>query len=480
MEKTAERTYKVAKKNQSFYNFEDEINLRELNGIDVGRILYSTNACINIVNHIGKETRKVLVKQIVDSKSKMSIHRRVYSVSQKNMLIVYVRALIEGINQEEQLNLFTDLIELECLTAKGIFSSLMSHLQSLEFNEEFLSEHLISLTCDGAVVMFGSRSGVAKLFKETFPSIVVWYCASHRLEIYTPYTMHLQKMQKSFKVCAQALETQILKVGPILSIRWVASSYNTVGVVWKNYEAMVLHFEEAKEDKTNRIDLLKKISSTKLILDLVLMCDFLQELSEVSPNLQERNFDLYKAHLKVNDLDEVFEKRKTCPGSADRKSLEAAENLKFCVVVLHKKGRLYDPPISPSVQQFSITGLANKYKKKTFYLEKKSGIDSYTFMEFVKYPEKLLHLKNTLHIIPVSSSECERGFSQMNIIVSPDRAALLTETIKNIMFITSFEPSKYVKTWLLRGRHSAIDTNSKSRTKDEEENGGIAKIWRDI
>ncbi|KAJ8874523.1 hypothetical protein PR048_025383 [Dryococelus australis] len=87
-------------------------------------------------------------------------------------------------------------------------------------------------------------------------------------------------------------------------------------------------------------------------------------------------------------------------------------------------------------------------------------------------PEKLLHLKNTLHIIPVSS---KGFFSKMNIIITPDRAAHLTQTIKNIMFIRivgpplrSFEPSKYVKTWLLRGRHSAIDTNSKSKTKDEE------------
>jgi hypothetical protein len=38
--------YKVAK-NQSFDNFEDEINVQELNGINTGRILHSTNLCIN-------------------------------------------------------------------------------------------------------------------------------------------------------------------------------------------------------------------------------------------------------------------------------------------------------------------------------------------------------------------------------------------------------------------------------------------------
>ncbi|KAJ8885314.1 hypothetical protein PR048_011511 [Dryococelus australis] len=81
------------------------------------------------------------------------------SLSQKSMLIVYVRVLIEGIN-------------------------LGDTESSLGFTEEFPSEHLISLTCDGATIMFGSCSGVATLFKEKFPSIVVWHRASHRLELY--------------------------------------------------------------------------------------------------------------------------------------------------------------------------------------------------------------------------------------------------------------------------------------------------------
>jgi hypothetical protein len=58
--------YKVVKKNQSFKNFMDEINLQELNGVDMGRILHSTNAYINIVNHIGGEFKNVLLKKIVE------------------------------------------------------------------------------------------------------------------------------------------------------------------------------------------------------------------------------------------------------------------------------------------------------------------------------------------------------------------------------------------------------------------------------
>ncbi|KAJ8878123.1 hypothetical protein PR048_022590 [Dryococelus australis] len=102
-----------------------------------------------------------------------------------------------------------------------------------------------------------------------------------------------------------------------------------------------------------------------------------------------------------------------------------------------------------------------------------------TFREFEKspdvMPDKLLHIKNTLHIIPVPSSECERGFCPSQ--TGTGTVALLIETIKNIMFIrivgpplTTFEASNCVKTWPLRGRHSDINPNSKSRTKDDEEN----------
>jgi hypothetical protein len=44
-------SYKVVKENQSFHNFEAEIDLQELSGIDMGRILLSANACTDIVNH---------------------------------------------------------------------------------------------------------------------------------------------------------------------------------------------------------------------------------------------------------------------------------------------------------------------------------------------------------------------------------------------------------------------------------------------
>ena len=42
---------------------------------------------------------------------------------------------------------------------------------------------------------------------------------------------------------------------------------------------------------------------------------------------------------------------------------------------------------------------------------------------------------NLLNLIPVGTSECERGFSQMNLIETDTRNSLAVTTIANLLFI---------------------------------------------
>jgi len=111
--------YKVAKENQSFHNFESEIDLQELNGLDMGRILHSTNACINIVNHIAEEMRKNLTKKIVSSNSKISLTiDESTTLSNVSTLIIYLRTCVANTFMTSPVNLFLDLIELQSVTAR--------------------------------------------------------------------------------------------------------------------------------------------------------------------------------------------------------------------------------------------------------------------------------------------------------------------------------------------------------------------------
>ena len=544
--------YKVAKKNQSFHNFETEIDLQELNGVEMGRILHSTNACINIVNHVSDEMRKNMVKEIVQSKSKISLMiDESTTLSQKSTLIVYVRCCIEAMGMNSPINLFLDLVELENVTAKGVFDALLQCLHSYGMTEEYLTKYFVSLACDGAAVMMGCKSGVKKLLSDKFPSVIIWHCANHRLELsvgdvvkeisginrfksfidklYVIYHAS-PKNSRELHLHAELLEVELLKIGRILGTRWVSSSFRSVLAVWKNFEALVHHFDDAMHDPTRDKNekctydgLKKKITSTEFLLDLGLMCDALQELSELSLDLQERDMDLYKANQKIRALVQVFEERRQNVGPYYKCASAAAHELYFRGVLLHKKDSKNDPPIDPNVFYSKLKESIEKrlldsrdvelaqwarvldqkhwpddinvqltfgemeIRNLSVRLQLNERVMIRGFREYILekiYPKELLHLIHALNTIPISSSECERGFSQMNLIITPTRASLLTKTVSALLFIrlvgpplTRFDPSKYVDLWLLRRRHSAIDTKSKERSREDLSDENWIKLW---
>jgi len=118
--------YKVAKENQSFHNVESEVDLQELNGVDMGCILHSTNACINIVNHIGEEKIRNLTKEMIKLDSKISlIIDESTTLSNVSALIIYVHTCLAGSGMSSPVNLFLNLVELQNVTAKGILNSLL-------------------------------------------------------------------------------------------------------------------------------------------------------------------------------------------------------------------------------------------------------------------------------------------------------------------------------------------------------------------
>jgi hypothetical protein len=78
--------------------------------------------------------------------------------------------------------------------------------------------------------------------------------------------------------------------------------------------------------------------------------------------------------------------------------------------------------------------------------------------------DNLAELINILKVLPVSSAECERGFSQMNLFHTSERSRLLVETVSALIMIAvtgppleHWQPEKYVISWLKSGKHGALD-----------------------
>jgi len=110
------------------------------------------------------------------------------------------------------------------------------------------------------------------------------------------------------------------------------------------YEARQSSSRDQKE-KSRYEGLQRKITSTEFVLDLALICDALQELSELSLELQDRSIDLYAANQKIKALVQVFKERPITPGPYYEMAATAVERLQFQGVALHTSGRVNDPPI---------------------------------------------------------------------------------------------------------------------------------------
>lgn len=206
------------------------------------------------------------------------------------------------------------------LGAEGIVRKLLDALDHANLNEAFLSKILIGLTCDSASVMLGHKSGVAVQLQGRFPNIVVWHCSAHHLELavgdvvkemmavnhfkilmdklYSLYSTS-NKNRAELKECAVGLDIQLCKISRVLDTRWVASSLRTVEAVWRNYPALHRYFTEAVQDPTRDSTtresyngLAKHLSSHVFLTNLGLMYDALQELSELSLELQKRECNI--------------------------------------------------------------------------------------------------------------------------------------------------------------------------------------------
>lgn len=83
--------YYITKNNRQFSNHSNLIELRELNGIVVRRIIHSNVTCTNIVSYISDQTKKQVLGKIISEDRKISviIDERT-TVSKRSTLIIYL------------------------------------------------------------------------------------------------------------------------------------------------------------------------------------------------------------------------------------------------------------------------------------------------------------------------------------------------------------------------------------------------------
>jgi hypothetical protein len=271
------------------------------------------------------------------------------------------------------------------------------------------------------------------------------------------------------------------------------------------------------------------------------MYDALTELADLSLNLQKQDITLPSAHNLLSRQVRVFSSMVDSPGPHSCEANLAVSDLSFQDVVI-KPGSKADVAIHHG--QF-FRSLVNNIKKRMMTTRasgRSNAIDTLSyeteyedllrcinllspetwpdniqeditygnaditilakklrlpirqciqgFRQFIDdggkhYSDDILPLRKAIRSLVVSTADCERGFSQMNIVMTSSRTSLSIPRLSALMFIkcvgpplNRFNPLPYVKTWLLKGHVTSNDTKARARNLNEPSLESInGAIW---
>jgi len=553
--------YFIAKNQRPFLDMPKLIDLQALNGVNMGRVLQTNKSCANIVDHISNEMRLKICKDIIENNRKLCIVvDESTTLSKKTMLVICLRCA-NGDSQDINI-FFFDIIELDCTSAESIKTAIINNMLKHGIKLDFLKQNLVGFVSDGASNMLGRKAGVGVLLQKIFPDLIIWHCCNHRLELAVSDTIkevqglnHFQcffeklyslyhqspKNMTKLNACAASLESRILNIGKIFTIRWVASSFRTVRAVWNNYVALHKHFQESSVDykrdgkeRSKYLGLNNMLTSKDFVFHLGMLYDVLNELSDLSLQLQKRDLGLAKAHTMIDRTVRILDSMIEIHGPKLTEVNLANEEMVFKGVQLHIhksvqkiNSRQFFRSISNNLksrlfttQSSHVSNASSNLFKETYdqlladlnvfdsntwpdnfniqygddsirRLSQKFKVDEISavrgFREFKdtrdENIEDLKNLTSAIKTIAISSSECERAFSSMNEIVSPKRNTLSSEHISSLIFINAVGPpvekintTKWIESWIKKGKRLATEENCPKRRKIAEENS-YESLW---
>lgn len=347
----------------------------------------------------------------------------------------------------------------------------------------------------------------------------------------TLYALYSQspKCQRELYECASELAIEVNSIGRVLNVRWVASSFRTVNAVWRSYEALHSHFVlksgetslDCKE-RSKFSGLARKFENAVFVKNLGLMMDALEELSHLSLALQKSDVTLPVATKLVKKQVEVFTARKDCNSEYYSEAVAAVESGRFKGVKLaESSGRLpeivkaqfyqalsdnmnkrllseSDRELSKAIECINVQALpdtiAPEYGEADIrYLCLKFGLSFRDLKcEYREYRDSkgtvigasLRELLACINTIPISTAECERGFSKMNLVCSFMRSRLTVVHMSALMFISlcgppfhAWQPLKYVKSWLNKNRRPANCLQGPHRQILPSNNAAMNTMW---
>lgn len=398
---------------------------------------------------------------------------------------------------------------------QGAYRGVVTFLKS-RYNQDLIVIHCLNHKLELAVHDVINSMSVSLHFKSFVDSLYGIFSVS-------------PKKQREIEEVATTLGCEFRKIGKMFDIRWVASSCSTVKAVMTSYTSLVQFLKNNKCDgclnpknKAKYQGLLEKLTTWSFVVELALFRDTLEILKQLSLYFQSQNSDAISVsseisvcinslhamkeaegiYLKVanaeylktgkyqgQDIKEPSNKNKETFDSFRRQFLQGlVDNLsarfssanhffKDCEVL----NQAWWPKSCSELLLFGddrIKSLCDSVK--IYDKSDEDSIVSKTIKEFRLFKElknqeflgnSIKELFNRIKVVPVSSAECERGFSIMNNTLTKLRNRMHIETLSSLMFISvngpaleDFPAKRFAADWIKEGHHSATDIPHRRET----------------
>uniref|UniRef100_A0A8C6SCA7 HAT C-terminal dimerisation domain-containing protein n=1 Tax=Neogobius melanostomus TaxID=47308 RepID=A0A8C6SCA7_9GOBI len=505
--------YTIAKEEMPFTKFRPLLSLMKKNGLNLNMTYANDKSCANIIGVISETFREDVARKISSVKYLSILIDGDTDVSVKECEIVYARIILHGKPQ----NILVGHVELDKATADGVITATKATFNKMG-SEDWLQK-LVSLGADGAAVNMGKKGGVAaKLQQEVGNYIIPFHCMPHRLELAllsaqkdSPWvgnvynllnliwkTYHFSsKSRRELKCLGAELGVSVNNPSGVRGTRWLPHVSRALDVLLRpgnkaetfqdagQYTAVYTHMDHLAASSANAdiAGRAKKVKETMEDALFLAFCHFLADLltavSKFSLLLQRNDvilpqtkegsamdaskavhcFKVFNHHAWPEEMGELI----------DYGTAEVNYLLEFFHVVLERNG--CDPTLAKEEFKALKTLVLLSFKDKSY-----CGLWQVllTNEPYCSDFENILHLVRIMLVLPVSSAQCERGFSAQRRIKSDVRSSLHPTTVEDLIRISvegpsveAYDASAAIKKWLEDGQRERRP-NFKSWPQDED------------
>ena len=351
-------------------------------------------------------------------------------------------------------------------------------------------------------------------------------------KIYSVYSLS-SKLQREL---ASKLDVELKKIGKVFTIRWAASTYRAVNALWSSFPALHEHFSTLSKDNSigsckrkMYSGIAKKLATKEFVEDVAVIKDCLGQVSILSESLQKSDVSVIEANrylqYTVNSLEKIklfvtegkysfdeiagndvvfkgvplhsYECRASYPSFNKPRFLQALiDNIKARLLNASNENALKQLEVfAPERWPSEISAPWFEEEKLLVKLCRRFSIASdeqelvMAFRDYVsdprKTPKPIEHMiQGILHTIPISSSEAERGFSQMNLVCTPARSNLAVTTLSSLLFIGINGPppnlwnaQESLSRWLVSHRSAMAPERKRRNVKTKEDLNAVELMF---